>query len=78
MLDLVMPTSILEHENDFIPGKWKDYTLTELGNWVHLFVKRARHRVGREKAKKDLKSAQCYLDIMQAHIDAANKLARIK
>ena len=71
--NLQMPTSIRENESEFVSGSWRKYSITELGNWVHLLVKRATHRMDAKKARKDLKDAQSYLDIMQAHIDAANR-----
>lgn len=49
----------------------EDYTLAELGQWVHLLVKRAVHKRSKLKRKEDLMDAQNYLDIMQARVLAA-------
>lgn len=65
------PASIAEHEPDYKPGAWESYTIAELGGIVAFFVKRAGMRADPKKAEKDLRDAQNYLDMMQAHIDAA-------
>jgi hypothetical protein len=65
------PESIKEHQPDYKGHAWKRYTLAELGMWVHLLVERAGHRDNEQKKAKDLRDAQNYLDIMQAHIDNA-------
>jgi hypothetical protein len=65
----LVPLSILPHSKDYKNSAWMDYTLHELGMWVHLLVKRAGHRNNPLKAKKDLEDAQNYLNMMQAHID---------
>jgi hypothetical protein len=65
------PTSIVAHEPKYQPNAWRDYTIQELGNWVHLLVKRSAHRADPEKKAKDLRDAQNYLDMVQSHIDAA-------
>jgi len=64
---------------------YKNYTIAELGHWVHLSVKRAGNREFSEKPgevlekrEKDLMDAQNYLDMMQAHIDAATAMANTK
>lgn len=57
---------------------YKNYTIAELGHWVHLSVKRAGNREFSEKREKDLMDAQNYLDMMQAHIDAATAMANTK
>lgn len=68
----VLPESCEEHQPKYVEGIWKQYTLSELGNWVHLFAKRSQHRNDLEKKKKDLTDAQNYLNMMQAHLDALN------
>lgn len=65
------PESIEHHQVDYKQNAWQQYSLQELGNWVHLFVKRSEHRQNKEKARKDLHDAQNYLNIMQAYIDDA-------
>ena len=62
------PTALADHQADYHPKAWEQYTLAELGQWVHLFAKRAAHRANVEKAEKDLYDAQNYLDMMQATI----------
>lgn len=51
--------------------QWKQYTLAELGQWVHLLVMRSHHRSDMDERIKDITNAQNYLDMMQAHILAA-------
>lgn len=53
------------HQKDYKPEIWRQYTLQELGNFVHLFHKRAFHRSNIEKAKKDLYDAKNYLWMME-------------
>jgi hypothetical protein len=65
------PDSIIKDEPNYQPAAWQDYTLAELGSWVHLFVKRAGMRDNPAKKAKDLADAQAYLDMMQAQLDAA-------
>ena len=67
------PESIVKDEPNYKPAAWQDYEVSELGWWVHLFVKRAEMRNNAEKARKDLQDAQAYLDMMQAHINAARE-----
>lgn len=54
-----------------VPNAWEVYSLNELGQWIHLLVKRAHHRFNGEKRSKDLQSAQNYLNLMQVVIDEA-------
>ena len=63
------PQSILRDEPNYQPNAWQDYTLAELGQWVHLLAKRSQMRSNAEKAAKDLSDAQSYLDMMQSHLD---------
>jgi hypothetical protein len=63
------PESIKPHEPNYKANAWEGYTLSELGNWVHLFSKRAEMRNDKEKQAKDLRDASNYLDIMRAYLD---------
>jgi len=63
------PEAILSHAPDYKDKIWQQYSLQELGNWVHLFAKRATHRANPEKRAKDIDDAQNYLLMMQAHLD---------
>ena len=67
------PQNIKTHQKDYKNKSWQDYTLQELGTWVHLLVKRSKHRDNPEKKAKDLYDAKNYLDMMQSHIDAAKQ-----
>lgn len=66
----VTPGSLKANEENYKPAAWEDYTLAELGHWVHLFAKRAGHRANVEKRLKDLRDAQNYLDMMQAKLNS--------
>lgn len=57
----------MPHEKDYKPEAWKNYTLSELGQWVHLLAKRAEMRTG-EKRAKDLYDARNYLAMMDAKL----------
>lgn len=63
-----MQNTIEKHEADYKPEIWRQYTLAELGNWVHLLAKRADHRTHPEKRKKDLEDARNYLSMMDAQL----------
>jgi hypothetical protein len=67
------PPALLAHEEDYHPEAWHEYTLAELGWWVHLLTKRAGHRKDGPKRDKDLEDAQNYLSMMQAILDAKQK-----
>ena len=67
------PKSIEKYQPEYHLLAWQEYTIMELGAWVHLFVKRATHRTEQAKKDKDLTDAQNYLDMIQAHIDAARE-----
>lgn len=66
------PEQIKEHSNKYKYKSWEEYTLAELGNWIHNLVKRAGHRseneAGSEKAEKDLEDAENYLEMMRSKI----------
>ncbi len=63
------PESIKGHSAGYQNHSWQDYTLQELGNWVHLLAKRSQHRSNEDKKRKDLEDAQNYLNMMQAWLD---------
>lgn len=67
------PASLEQHAPKYQDNAWQQYTLQELGTFVHLLVKRSGHRTDVAKADKDLRDAQNYLCMMQAHIDDAQK-----
>jgi DNA-nicking Smr family endonuclease len=69
------PESIQDNASNYKSNAWEQYTLQELGNWVHLFTRRAEHRDASQVAKieKDLMDAQAYLDMMQAKVDEAKQ-----
>lgn len=64
------PESIKQYEENYKKDAWADYTIAELGQWVHLLVLRAEMRNDWAKSQKDLTDAQNYLNMMQAKIDA--------
>lgn len=76
MAELQTPESLKEHQPKYNEGAWAEYTLQELGNWVHLFTKRSYHRKDYDKRVKDLNDAQSYLDMMQAQLDLAKSEAQ--
>lgn len=61
---------IASHQSDYKPEIWKNYSLQELGIWVHLFHKRALHRLNKEKATKDLHDAKNYLWMIEQNLKA--------
>jgi hypothetical protein len=64
-----MLDNLEKHQKDYKPNAWKNYSIFELGLWVHLLTKRAMHRNNEEKRGKDLYDAQNYLNMMQAKLD---------
>jgi hypothetical protein len=52
-----------KHEKDYKKNAWNEYSIMELGNWVHNFTKRSEHRSDKIKASKDLHDAKNYLGI---------------
>ena len=64
---------IEKHQEDYRPNVWQNYSLQELGEWVHLFMKRAGHRSNPEKAAKDIYDARNYLSMMVMIIDEEEK-----
>ena len=71
MKPLQTPDSILSHEPDYQPAAWQAYEVSELGQWVHLLLKRAGMRSNVEKARKDVEDARNYLSMIEAHVKAA-------
>jgi hypothetical protein len=67
------PGTIAAHEADYKPAAWQQYTLAELGMWVHLLATRARHRDSNEKRAKDLYDARNYHAMMAAKLDALER-----
>lgn len=67
------PAVLTPHQDKYKPNAWEQYTIEELGHWVHNFVKRAGHRTEKAKAEKDLEDAQNYLAMMQEHINEAKR-----
>ena len=68
------PETIKPHAGDYKSGAWAQYSLAELGMWVHLLATRATHRDNPEKRKKDLYDARNYLDMMRARLDELEAL----
>lgn len=69
-----IPNSIKAHASKYTDGAWEQYTVDELGAFVHLLLKRAVHRVDLDKRRKDIEDAQNYLSMMQSHIDRVKAL----
>lgn len=61
--------SFEKHEGDYKPDAWENYTLEELGRWVHLLCKNAGNRSNTEKRDNDLYDARNYLEMMKLKID---------
>ena len=64
-----VPESLEPHKDDYKNRAWENYSMQELGNWVHLLMKRSSHRSNPVKKRKDLYDAQNYLDMMQKKLD---------
>jgi hypothetical protein len=62
--------TIAKHQQDYKSQAWEQYTMGELGDWVHLLTKRAEHRSNPEKRAKDLGDARNYLAMMDAKLKA--------
>lgn len=64
-----------EHAKDYKRHAWDQYTIMELGNWVHNFVKKSEQRANKVKATKDLHYAKNYCFMMEQKIkEMADKL----
>ena len=61
--------SIEKHQKDYKTEAWKNYTIAELGWWVHLLTKRSEHRSNQEKREKDLYDASNYLWMLQQKLE---------
>jgi hypothetical protein len=64
------PANIQPHQSKYQPDAWQEYTLLELGSWVHCLAQRAAHRRERAQRTNDLEEAQNYLDMMRARLNA--------
>jgi hypothetical protein len=67
-----LPQGCVTHEPEYRPEAWEAYSLSELGDWVHLLAKRSQHRATLAKASKDLHAARNYLAMMAAKLDEVN------
>lgn len=65
-----MPQEVQAHSDGFFPDAWKDYTLSELGGFINLLVKRSLHRGNPERRAKDLYHARLFWRMLGAHLDA--------
>lgn len=61
-------TPIDEHQKDYIPDIWKEYTGEELMWWVLNLVRRSTHRKDKDKALKDLDDAKNYLWMLEEKV----------
>ena len=68
-MPLTAPPELEPFEVEYRDQAWKEYSLYELGHFVHLLAKRATHRSDPEKRAKDLRDARNYLRMMEAHLD---------
>ncbi len=66
----VVPPAVQAHSDGFFPDAWKEYTITELGNFIHLMVTRSLHRGSPERRAKDLYHARLFWQMMGAHLRA--------
>ena len=57
-----------QHQKDYVGEAWMRYSIQELGNFVHLFNKRSKHRAGVIKAAKDLHDAKNYLWMLEQNL----------
>ena len=64
------PESLSKHVKDYQYRSWDNYTIQELGAFIHLLCKRAKHRSNKQKTEKDLYDAQNYMNMMQSKLDA--------
>jgi|SRR5581483_7440016 len=71
-----MQSTMEQHEADYNPEIWRQCTLAELGNWVHLLAKRSAHRDNEAKRKKDLEDARNYLSMMDAQLSELEQAAK--
>jgi hypothetical protein len=64
------PDQLNNHQEDYAPAAWEEYTFQELGMWVHLYAERATHRTNEEKRQKDLYDATSYAEMLVAKLKA--------
>ncbi len=60
-MKLEMNDMLAEHEKDYAPDAWSEYTHEELAWWARLLLKRSLMRASVEKRSKDVADAQAYL-----------------
>lgn len=65
--------AIKAHERDYKSNAWEQYSMAELGQWVHLLSTRATHRSDKAKRKKDLYDARNYLSMMEEKLSVLEK-----
>lgn len=65
--------SIEKHEKDYKKGAYHEYSILELGMWVHLLSMRAKHRTDREKCRKDLYDADNYSTMIKQRLGEIEK-----
>jgi len=63
-------TGLEEHQPDYKPKAYEEYSFSELGNIISFFTKRATHRVNPDKLKKDLYDAKNYLLMMKLKLES--------
>lgn len=63
---MATPESIIEHQDKYHEGAWRNYSYAELAQWVALLTKRAAHRTQFAKAQKDLDDANNYLEMLKS------------
>jgi hypothetical protein len=71
------PAPLVEHQDKYKNKAWTLYSIAELGQAVHFFMKRATHRTDTAKKMKDLIDASNYCAMMKAQVDAAMKEAKM-
>jgi len=62
------PKGILKYASRYKDGTWRNYSFTELAQWVVLLAKRASHRAKFEDVIKDLDDAENYMAMMNAKL----------
>ena len=67
------PEIIAQDAPKYKPAAWQEYTVAELGQWIHLFLKRAEMRADAQKRDKDIQDARAYLSMIEAHVIAAEE-----
>jgi hypothetical protein len=66
------PETLQPHQKSYKQEAWMNYTLQELGDWIHLLVKRSKHRSDPDKKAKDLYDARNYWLMMGAMLEHEN------